>query len=389
MVRTYSIVGLLLAATAWCQQVTVRRDGPYWVEQRTGSCGDRVIGVLRVAMRGPVSLNGGAPRQCHYVLTKRVRAASEAQARRIFAQLQLRTVPARTGTSVELVAPAREVALAELELTVPRTLSKVAVETDAGDVSIRNIQGVVWARSGAGVIALDGIGGSADVRTGGGEIRIGRVEQGVRSATEGGSISVTYAGGQSYFETAGGEIEILEVGGPVHASTGGGNIRVESSAGSVYAKTTSGRIEVQRAEGIVVAGNSGGSVQVGRAAGVEVESTGGGIQLRGSSGAIRAVSDVGSIFAELRPGSHLSDSVLTSHSGDITVFIPANLALTIRALNESGRTSNIISEFQEIAIRHVHAAREALAEGMLNGGGPVLKISSERGRIYLRRAATK
>jgi hypothetical protein len=386
MLRIYGIVGLIATATAWCDQVTLQREGAYWVEQRTGTCGERQSGFVRVSMRGPVSVNGAAAPACHYSLKKRVRAASEAQARRVFAQLQLRSVIGRVGTAVELLAPPQEIALTELELTVPRSLSKVAVETAAGDVSVRGIDGAVWVRSGAGVIALDAISGSADVRTGGGEIRIGRVEQTVRSATEGGSISVTYAGGESYFETAGGEIDILEAAGPVHANTGGGNIRVERSGGSVYAKTTSGRIEVQRAGGIVVAGNSGGSVQVGYAAGVQVESSGGGIQLRGSSGAIRAVSDVGSIYAELRAGSRLSDSVLTSASGDITVFIPADLALTIRALNESGRTSNIISEFQEIAIRHQHAAREALAEGMLNGGGPVLKISSDRGRIYLRRA---
>jgi hypothetical protein len=188
------------------------------------------------------------------------------------------------------------------------------------------------------------------------------------------------AGGDAWVETAGGDIEIGEAGGELEASTHGGNIRVWQAGSTVAARTAGGRIEVVNAKGVVVAGNSGGSIQVGSSQGCRCESTGGSIRLRGTAGALRAATDVGSILAELAPGLLLQDSVLSTGAGDITVFIPSNIALTIKALNETGRAGRIVSEFTEVAVR-----RPGVAEGALNGGGPVLRLTSFDGTIYLRR----
>ena len=101
----------------------------------------------------------------------------------------------------------------------------------------------------------------------------------------------------------------------------------------------------------MLADNSGGSIQVGSATGVRVASAGGSIRLRGSSGSLRAVTDVGSILAELMSGVPLQDSILSTGAGDITVYIPSNLALTVKALNENGPAGRIVSEFSEIMVR--------------------------------------
>jgi len=152
----------------------------------------------------------------------------------------------------------------------------------------------------------------------------------------------------------------------------------------VIARSAGGRIEVEEAAGVVMAANAGGSIQVGHAQSVRLEATGGSIRLRGSSGALRAVSDVGSILAELMPGVRLQDSALSTGTGDITVFIPSNIPLTVKALNETGQLGRIISEFPEILIQTLQQSR-MLAEGTLNGGGPVLQLTSTGGTIYLRR----
>jgi hypothetical protein len=163
-------------------------------------------------------------------------------------------------------------------------------------------------------------------------------------------------------------------------------VYITRAASAVSARTAGGRIEVRRAGGVVVAGNSGGSIQVGSAEGVTCESTGGSIRLKGSAGELRAVTDVGSILAELITGSRLQNSVFSTGAGDITVYIPSNFPLTIRALNDSGRSGRIISEFSEISVRSPDgAARPLQAEGQLNGGGPLLTLTSASGTIYLRR----
>jgi len=144
---------------------------------------------------------------------------------------------------------------------------------------------------------------------------------------------------------------------------------------------------VAHAGGVVTADNSGGSIQVGAASGVRVESSGGTIRLRGSSGDLRAITDVGSILAELISGMPLQNSLLSTSTGDITVFIPSNLALTVKAQSVSARAGRIVSEFPEIRVRMINLPNpaSAMAEGALNGGGPLLQISAATGTIYLRR----
>jgi hypothetical protein len=136
-----------------------------------------------------------------------------------------------------------------------------------------------------------------------------------------------------------------------------------------------------------MAGNSAGSIQIGTAQGVRCESTGGSIRLKGSGGTLRAVTDIGSILAELLPGLSIQDSILSTGAGDITVYIPSNLALRIKALNESGRADRIISEFAEIPVKQPGGTNRlgTIAEGALNGGGPLLTLTSSEGTIYLRR----
>jgi hypothetical protein len=50
-------------------------------------------------------------------------------------------------------------------------------------------------------------------------------------------------------------------------------------------------------------------------------------------------------------GKPLEDSVLSTGSGDITVFIPSNLVVTIQAISTSPGLQKIISDFPEIQAR--------------------------------------
>jgi hypothetical protein len=103
---------------------------------------------------------------------------------------------------------------------------------------------------------------------------------------------------------------------------------------------------------------------------------------------LRAATDVGSILAELMRGSGFQDSILSTGAGDITVYIPSNMALTVKAMNENGPGGRIVSEFSEVMVRRAAAAaaRQAVtAEGAINGGGPILRLTSTGGTIYLKR----
>ncbi len=126
--------------------------------------------------------------------------------------------------------------------------------------------------------------------------------------------------------------------------------------------------------------------------GVRCESAGGAIRLRNVAGAVHAFANSGSILAELATGSGgsnraMANSMLSTDAGDITVLIPSNLALTVQAINESGGSGRIISDFPQVLPKAGGlAGGPVVAEGALNGGGPLLRVNVLGGTIYLRRA---
>jgi hypothetical protein len=78
---------------------------------------------------------------------------------------------------------------------------------------------------------------------------------------------------------------------------------------------------------------------------------------------------------------------LSTNAGDITVLIPSNVALTIQATNETGGSGRIISDFAQVPVKTggQSGMGPAVAEGALNGGGPLLRVNATGGTIYLRR----
>ena len=82
------------------------------------------------------------------------------------------------------------------------------------------------------------------------------------------------------------------------------------------------------------------------------------------------------------------DSRLETSVGDITVLIPRDLAINVRANVEVARREGIRSDFSEIPVTRSGdiGPREAYAEGKLNGGGPLLHIHTETGTIVIKRA---
>jgi hypothetical protein len=71
--------------------------------------------------------------------------------------------------------------------------------------------------------------------------------------------------------------------------------------------------------------------------------------------------------------------MLETGNGDVTVLIPSNLGVTIRAETERGR---VVSDFP-MAQRSV--GMEVRAEGRINGGGPMLRIAGAGGTIFIKR----
>ncbi len=366
----------------------ITRDGGYWIRTIQGAIDAPSADKLRVETTGNVTLKGTAMEQSSYALTVRVKAGDAREAETLFKQVSVKT-GTEGGWAYLKVTPPRLVSVGlELSVSGARAIRQVRAETRGGNVQASDWEGDFEARSAGGRIVADRIRGQSELRTAGGDIEVGHVGGQLRCYSGGGGIRVENAGAAALLETAGGEIVVQQAGGPVQATTGGGNIRIERAASTVNARTAGGLIQVQQADGPVTAESSGGAIQVNSAKGVRCESAGGAIRLRNVAGAVHAFANSGSILAELVSGSALMDSILSTNAGDITVLIPSNLALRLQATNESGGSGRINSDFPQFRpqVGGIAGAGPLMAEGSLNGGGPLLRVNVTGGTIYLRRA---
>jgi hypothetical protein len=361
--------------TSYAQQLS--HEGGLWVKVFTGAA--HVGPRLRVDAHGPVTLEGGVSRELSYTAKVSVRARSEAEARRILEQFAVR-IASQGGWHV--VATSQGAILSELTLRAPR-LTEVTIVTSDGAVAAQGVDGVLEVSSGAGPLVVDRVRGDCRLATRGGGIRIGDVGGALQSTTGAGPITARSVRGRAEIQTVGGDIVVQDAGGPVRAETGAGTVRIEKAGGAVTAITGGGLIWIGDAKGVVTARNAAGMVYVGSAAGVRSDSAAGGVNLGSVGGAIRVSTLMGSIMASLA-SSAAPDSYLATGNGDITVVIPSNVGVTIQAENGMADTPRrIVSEFPQIQARRY--GTRLIAGGAVNGGGPVLRISSTIGTIFIKR----
>jgi DUF4097 and DUF4098 domain-containing protein YvlB len=376
---------LFLRADPGEQPGTLEQDGEYWVERTGGTIPAGDAPFLRIETRGSVIFQGDGGSSLGYQIVRRVQARSEAEARRML-QWAGTPKPVRTGDQLELAAKRGSRVTTDIRVQPPRQLRQVVVETDTGQVEVRDVRAPVNIENGGGPVLCDRLGGSLSVRSGGGDLIIGNINGPVRVSTASGMVKLRQAAGEATIETGGGEISVDEVTGTLYAATGAGSIDVGRAGGRVEAHARGGLVRVREAAGEVVAESGGGGILIGSARGVRCESTGGAVKLTGVTGQIQVRTIVGSIIAQLQAARPLLNSLLSAGRGDITVWIPADLAVTVAAIADSPR-SRIVSEFREIPVGSLALDGElrCIARGSLNGGGPVLKVAAGDGVVYLRK----
>jgi len=189
--------------------------------------------------------------------------------------------------------------------------------------------------------------------TGGGNISVISADQGATVEAGGGNVEIKHCSGRVKATTGGGSITLGDIGGPADISTGGGSIRLTSAKGRVGANTGAGSIELY---GVPSA---------------KVETGAGGITVK-----------------LINTGGERTDSLLETAAGDVTVYIAADVALSVRASVDLGNGHHINSDFPDIHIASEGdqwGPRTLSAEGKLNGGGPMLKVRTTTGDICFRR----
>jgi len=374
----------------------VYSEGGAWVQEITGSLpAPRSIKVMTDA--GSVKVRGAAQSNLTYVLRKRVKASSEEEARKLFSNFRVQAwsqgeVALFRGQFDSYASGRRRghSASVDFDITTPRAIAAVHAQTGGGSVGVNNISGTVAVETGGGSISLDEIGGAATASSGGGSIELGNMGGNVAVETGGGSIRINSAGGHVAASSGGGSIEVVSARRAVSVETGGGSIRVLKCGAEVRVESGGGSLEVGEAGGPVIAETGGGSIRVWGAKGnVRAGSGGGSIHLAGLTNGVQVETGAGSIIAEFAGGASLTDSMLETSSGDVTVYLPSNVGVTIRGAIEAGSKNSVRSDFGELRVvseADQWGPREVLVEGKINGGGALLKIRTTTGNIVLLRA---
>jgi DUF4097 and DUF4098 domain-containing protein YvlB len=381
----------VLASLAVAQETRVTREGGAWGQEVTGT----LTGVKNLRVKvdmGSVVVHGGQQQGINYVVHTRSYTSSEQDARRQFESFKVSAyIRGDTAWIVGDWQGRRPHKFSgEFAISVPREISLVKIETEGGNIDTTGVAGRVEAQSGGGSMHLDDIGGGAHVETGGGSIDVGTIKGDIGLHTGGGSIEVHHANGKIIAETGGGSVEIMSATDGASIETGGGSIEVHQCTGKVKAETGGGSIDLGDIAGPADIETGGGSIHLTSAKGhVEAHTGGGGIELYGVPSA-RVETGAGGIVVKLvKTGAPPSDSLLETSAGDITVYIAADVAMSVRASVDLGNGHRITSEFPDIHIASEGdkwGPRSLSAEGKLNGGGPVLKVRTATGDICFKRA---
>lgn len=291
-------------------------------------------------------------------------------------------------------------------IKVPSTFN-LDLKTGGGSIKIGDLSGVIKLNTSGGSIKVDDVAkGSVDAHTSGGSIEVGDVNGNLKVNTSGGSITLGNVTGTSKINTSGGSIKLGSGGNNVNADTSGGSIKIGPVKGDVDVDTSGGSIVVGMTKGNVKADTSGGSIKVvGSTGKVNVDTSGGSIRIGSSGSSVKANTAGGSISIKQANGAIEADTAggsieaemiaikgdnhveLSSSGGDITLYIPTNLAATVDAKLKISRRAKrdyrIYSDFP-LTIKGDGSSKIS-AQGEINGGGNKIRLSTTNGDIHIKK----
>ena len=342
---------LAVALPLLAEHVRVYQDGNAWVEETTGTL--PVGRDLRVNTDlGSIDVRGRA-QGIMYVIRKRTVAPSKEEAQRDFQKMKFSAVNTGDQAVVEgrLLERGFTRLSTDISLQVPYNLRKVWLSTGGGAMKLSSLAAAVTGKTGAGAVKLDDMAGPVNITTGGGEV-------------VGGSL-----GSEAIIKNGGGGVHIDNITGTAKINNGGGAVYV-GSANTLLIENSAGNIDVRRCFGNLQATTGGGNVDIGPVAGsVRVDAGAGSVRLAGAGGEVQVTTGGGSVeLFKVAKGAKVdtpvgaitvqftavpgafTDSLLHTGSGDVLVFLPDELPLTVHASSDMATGYGIHSEVPGIRI---------------------------------------
>jgi hypothetical protein len=341
--------------------------------------------MLRIEVSGAIELRpaSSSTQILRYEWEARPSARSQALARQELDRVQLLSESTDEAFSVGFNAAVRSLRGSLLRLYVPRHYQIVKIRQMGGNVFAAGIPAKVYSQIYAGEGRFEDLQAGLVVFSGGGALTALRIRGDVEISSGGGSATISDVKGAVRCELTGGDIDVRDVSGLVDVSTGGGNLLVERAGGMVTAATEGGLLEIRSAVGPVLARNREGFLRVASAGDVKAYAPTGPIQVVNVHGMLTLASSGGNVYAELGEKGIAAGSRITSHSGNITLSLPARLKLTIEAESQCACSSPVISDYE--ATKTPSGYAPVLTRIPVNGGGASLRLATREGRVVVKK----
>lgn len=392
-IATVSVLAVIAVLPVLAQNSRVFREGNAWVEEITGTLpSSRNLKV--VTDIGSIAVAGGNNGDIRFTIRKRSYLSNEDAARRSFQQFQVSAVKRGDFAVFEGSSDGghNRKFSADFILTVPRDMALVKLNSDGGSINVKSIAGRLEAETGGGSVHLDDLGGMTMAETGGGSIDVGSTNGELKLTTGGGSIRVVSAKGNVMASSGGGSVSVGRAAS-VKVETGGGSVDLGTCTGEAMVETGGGSIDLGSINGPVTLETGGGSIKLNGASGpVKVSTGGGNLDLWKLSQGVRAQTGAGTITAEFvgtPPSGSNSYSLLETSAGDVVVYVAPDVKLNVKAVIQTAFGHKIVSEFGELKVATEGGEwgpKTIYADGVLNGGGPLLKVRTTIGNIFIRKA---
>jgi hypothetical protein len=384
-----SFLMFAVVVPVWAQQqARVYHDGNSWVEEITGTL-PTVHEVRVITDLGSVQVQGNAPR-VSYLVRKRSYAPTEELARKQFEQMHISAMHNGDSNAIEGKIPAKRLDRfgAEFIVQVPREVSQVKVQTRNGSLAFSSIGATIEATTGAGLIKLDDLAGPVKIASGGGNVEAGNLGSDLTLSSGAADVRVANVGGQTQVSLGGGRVYI----GSARASTiqtGAGSIQVQKCIGDLHVISGGGNLYLGDVDGAVQAQTEGGSVRLASATGpVRVTTGGGSVELYKLARGAQVETGAGPIVVEFLGKRGFTDSFLHTAAGDVTVCFASNFPVTVHATSDMAVGRGIYSDWPGLNISQEGgqwSPKSMSAEGVLNGGGPALRVRTTMGQIVFRK----
>jgi DUF4097 and DUF4098 domain-containing protein YvlB len=199
----------------------------------------------------------------------------------------------------------------------------------------------------------------------------------LESSSGSGSQDIGALSGPVRASSGSGSLHVGATGGAVHVGTGSGSITVDGAKERVEASTGSGSITLRQIAGAAKASSGSGSIELEQTAkgSVDLSTASGHVRVRGANGGVTIGTASGSIQISGKPDANWT---LSSSSGTISLDLPSGTPFTLDARTTSGG----LDIDHPVTISSIHG-RSREVHGAVNGGGPVVSVSTTSGSIHI------